>query len=133
MVHVSSGDRAVAERMIVVGNGRQPRRGASRQIAGRTLHNVPAIVPTLLNDINLLPRGLSDVSEEEPPIATIKGETPWIAQPVGPDLPARAGGSQERVIPWDSIRQSPVHVDAPHFAEERAQILPVVLRIPGPP
>src|SRR3989442_13712252 len=109
--------------MIIVGNGRQPRRDASGHIAGRTLHNIPAVVPTLLDDINLLPRGLSDVSEEEPPIATIKGETPWIAQPVGPDLPARAGGSQERVIRWGSIRPMPVHRDGPDFARERAQIL----------
>src|SRR3989442_5683409 len=117
--------------MIIVGNGRQPRGYASGHIAGRTLHNIPAVVPTLLDDIHLLPRGLADVSEEEPPIATIKGETPWIAQPVGPDLPAR-GGAHERVIRWDGIRKRPVHVDAQHFTEEPAQILRVVLRIPGP-
>src|SRR2546422_7206026 len=117
MVHVSSGDRTVADRMIVVGNGRQPCRGASGHIAGRTLHNVPAVVPTLLDDINLLPRVLSDVGEEEPPIATIKGETPGIAQPLGPYLSARASGPHERVIRWDGIGKRPIHVDAQHFTE----------------
>src|SRR5438093_5868592 len=97
-----------------------------------TLKTAPCVVPTILDDINLLPRGLTDVGEEEPPIAAIKREPPGIAQPVGPDLPTRAGGPQERIIGWDGIWESPVHVDTQHFAKERAQILPVVLRIPSP-
>src|SRR2546429_2650151 len=52
-----------------------------------------------------LPRGLSDVSEEEPSITTIKGETPGIAQPVCPYLSAR-GGAHERVIRWEIGRAS---------------------------
>src|SRR5439155_16458592 len=76
-------------------------------------------------DVHLLPEVLPDVGDDEVTRGPVEGEAPGIAQAVGPDLAAGAGGGAEGVVGRHRVGAAPVHVDAEHLAEERAEVLAV--------
>ena len=107
------------------------------------LAQAPAVVRPLRAEIDLLPEILANIGDPQSAGAPIERHPPWVAQPVGPDLPAHAGGARrlatvlchhgdEGIVVRDSVgRLVPlgVDVDPQHLAEEVLEVLPVAERI----
>jgi hypothetical protein len=106
---------------------------AGRLEAESALHVVPAVVPSSGAgglEVDLLALVLSDVPDEQVACLPVEGEPPRIAQPVGPDLGTGSGHSHEGVAGRNGVGQGAVHVEPQDLAQERAQILSVLVRIP---
>src|SRR3990170_5501056 len=106
-----------------------PVAGGGRIEAVRALHGPPAVVSTLLYQVDLLPLVLTHVGEKEPAARPVEGEAPGIAQTVGPDLATRSCPADEGVVRRDAVGRIAVDVDAQQLAEQGIEPLPVVLRI----
>src|SRR5688572_21315192 len=93
----------------------------------RRLHATPAKVDPGLgaggDEVDFLPAVLADVADPQIARSTIKAPAPRIAEPVGPDLRARAGLPDERVVGRNGIRVATVHVQTQQLAEQRPEIL----------
>src|SRR5205814_5909710 len=61
----------------------------------------------------------------------IKRVAPGITQAVGPNLGARIGRAEERVVRRYTVREAGVHVDTEHLAQQGAQILRVPVGVAG--
>jgi hypothetical protein len=80
-------------------------------------------------EVDLLPRVLPDVTDEEIACEAVEAEAPRIAQAVRPDLGPGAGHPKEGVGGGNPVGCRPVDVDAENLAKEAPQILGVVVDI----
>src|SRR5207237_4553161 len=80
-------------------------------VAGRWLH------------VNLFPPGITDVANPQVAGGPVKGEAPWVAESVRPDLSPSSRLADEWVVGRNRIRLRRVDVDAQNFAVHRAQQL----------
>ena len=117
--------------------------GVGRCVGLVPFAQAPAVVRPLRAEIDLLPQILSDVGDPQSAGAPIERHPPRVAQAVGPDLLAHAGGARrlaavlghhgdEGIVIGDSVgRLLPfgVDVDPQHLAEEVLEVLPVAERI----
>src|SRR5262249_60922973 len=67
--------------------------GRKRALAVR-----PPVVAPGDTEVDLLDRLVADVPDPEPAGATVEAHPEGVAEPVGPDLAARARGADERVV-----------------------------------
>src|SRR5262249_49008642 len=93
--------------------------GRKRALAVR-----PAVVPPGDPEVDLLDRQVADVPDPERPAAGVEAHAERVAEPVGPDLAARARGADERVVG----RGRPVEIEPQNLPVERGEILGVRVR-----
>ncbi len=76
------------------------------------LHGVPAVVPSLHDEVHLFPVALPHVSCVELTSHPIEGKAPGIPQAIGPDLSSDPRLASEGII-WGNLkRQGTVYIDA---------------------
>ncbi len=101
----------------------------------KRLADVPAVVAAARNEVDLLPLVLPDVRRPEVAGLAVETHAPDVAQAVRPNLPARVVlAPGERVVRRDAVRQlagAGIDVDAENLAQQRAQVLRVVMRVVG--
>src|SRR5260370_3830908 len=124
---MAADDGAVAVKVRVDGDGASQSAGGAgvaARIAGVTLVEGPTVVLAAVARgglvIDLLDLTLADVPDEEIAGGAIEAEAPGIAQPIGPDLRARARLVDEGIVGRDGIllaRRGVVHVDAQDLPE----------------
>src|SRR5262249_51888674 len=90
--------------------------GRKRALAVR-----PPVVAPGDTEVDLLDRLVADVPDPEPAGATVEAHPEGVAEPVGPDLAARARGADERVVGGTR----PVEIEPQHLPVERGEILGV--------
>ena len=96
------------------------------------LAEVPAVVATAGDDVDLLVRALAHVGRPEQARRPVERHPPHVPQAVGPDLSAGARHPHERIVGWNRVGQArvpAVDVDPQDGAEQRAEILGVAIRI----
>ncbi len=133
---MAADDGAVAVKVCVDGDGAGQSAGGAgvaARIAGVTFVEGPTVVLAAVARgglvIDLLDLTLADVPDEEIAGGAIEAEAPGIAQPIGPDLGARARLVDKGVAGWDGIlpaHRSMVHVDAQDLPEQGG--LPLAVR-----
>src|SRR5439155_6122252 len=74
----------------------------------------PAVVRPADSVIDLLPRAIADVVDKQPAGARLDGECERIAQAIGPNLTARAGHVDKRIVRGNRA----VGINAENFSEE---------------
>jgi hypothetical protein len=79
--------------------------------------------------VYLFTRALTDIRDVENPRLRVDREPPRIPQAFGPKLPPPAGLSHERIVGWNRVGISVVHVEAHQRAEQRVEVLTVPERI----
>src|SRR5262245_49139934 len=84
----------------------------------------PAVVPALLDAVDLLPALFADVSQPEVPGGAIEVPAPGIAEAPGVDL-RTAAAARQGVVRRDRVRRSAVHVQAQHLSGKHRQVLGV--------
>ncbi len=128
--------------MRILGDGRRHPRGVAaggRVVAVGALRDAPPVVRAAGGarglEVDLLPRVLPDVADEEVARLAVEREPPGIAQAVGPDLGTRRGRGRscERIGGRDAIGRKCPHVDAKNLPEQGRQALPVVIGISPAP
>jgi hypothetical protein len=123
-------------------------------VIGEPLLASPAVVPaaelTAVRargglEIDLLPRVLAHIADEEIPGQAVERDAPRVAEAVRPDLPARGRHSrardrhcrraEERIGEWDRIVwwARDINVQAENLAEKLAEVLGVVRRVIAAP
>ena len=98
------------------------------------LARVPPVVAALGDDVHFLVLVLPDIACVQLAGAAIERHAPDVPEPVRPDLRARAGDADERVVLRDAVRAialGMVDVDAKDLREQRTQVLPRELRVVG--
>jgi hypothetical protein len=111
-----------------------------RVVAAAPLHASPAVVLAPLGGgrlpVDLLPRPLADVPDEEVARRPVERIAPRVPEPLRPDLGQRARPPRERVVGRDGVflpRVLRVDVDAQHLPEPGPVTLRVVLRVAPAP
>src|SRR5215471_5466207 len=84
-----------------------------------------------LGVVDLLVATLADVTDPHVAVGAIEGESPRVAQPVHPNLCARAGSRDERVVGRHRVRRRArrLRVDTQDLAEPGMQVLRVPERV----
>ena len=92
--------------------------------AQAAFHYPPAIVLTARTagrlNINFFPGRLPYVSDVKIMGQTVKGESPWISETIGPNFlsDVRIGAGKKRIGRWDPIRRTGIHIQAQDLAEQ---------------
>src|SRR5438270_5735811 len=91
------------------------------------LQHWPAVILAALAvgrlKINLFQFCVTDVADPHVASRAIEAEAPRIAEPVRPDLTARAGLAHKRIGWRNGVRLRRINVDAKDLAENRRQVL----------
>ena len=101
----------------------------------KPLHPVPSVVGALLDQVDLLPRSLSDVSRPQLTAFPVEAETPGYTQAVCPDLfTPILTVANERIVRRDTVLEAcraNVHVDAQNRTQPGSGILSVPEFVPS--
>ena len=96
------------------------------------LAEVPAVVAALGDQVDLLVQVLADVGGPELAGLAVERHAPDVAQAIGPDLGTGVRPADERIVLRNGVVLAAfavVDVDAENLAEQRPEILAVVVRV----
>ena len=139
-IAIAAHDGATTAAVVVVEN-RQNRgdvaEGHAAGVGAKTFVEPPAVVlaagarhGSVINLFMRIRRPLPDIADPQVAREPVEAEPPRIAQAIRPDFGQRAVGGDERIARRDGVvRRKIVHVDAQHFAEQRAEVLRIVRRV----
>ena len=108
--------------------------GTSRAELVYAFAQVPAVVASLLDQVDFLPQVLTHVAAPQRARLAIESDAPRIAQPVGIDLGGLVLLADERIVRGNSVGPlavAPVNVDPQDLSEQRIEILAVLVGIVG--
>src|SRR5256885_524827 len=94
----------------------------------KSLPDVPSVIATLDDDVQLFIHRLADVARKQfMTAAAVEGNPPGVAHSVGEDFRAALLSVRERVVRRNCVWTPLVHVDAENLSEERRGVLAVAL------
>src|SRR5262245_52854052 len=134
-VAVAAGNRALSGRVVVFEDrvGRHAHRALHGTVEDRRAFlGLPAVIAAGdagRLEIHLLARPLADVGDEQVAGLAVERDAPGIAHAERPDLAARARRADERIAGSRRAWRAVDLADADDLAEQRAEVLAVVVRI----
>src|SRR5262249_48672572 len=98
----------------------------------QALHDAPAVVAALRDQVNLFARVLADVAHPQSAALRVEREAPGVAQAIGVDLVAAISATIEGVIGGNAIRPAGIaagDIEAQQLAQKYVGVLAVAHRV----
>src|SRR4051812_32282005 len=107
---------------------------SGRVLAGAAFENRPAVVAATSDQVDLLKTGVTHIAEPKLPARAVEPETPWVAEPRGPDFRSSAT-CREWIVRRNAVCGATqgvgaVHVQPQEFAEQAIERLRVRANVP---